>query len=180
MQPAAADGNRAGRAGGNHSGFCAGELRKLAAYAGLQLKHVDKEMRRLFEGLPRRRYLQRAAQVGPGATPVDQGPDTNARIEIVGEGPLGSGCDSGRHGGREAARANVANRGAAASNFMKCRRPFWLSNCSISDILCSFSVCGDTMCICSAMVSVWQDPRPSASSDSKISRPSQASKVCSG
>ena len=49
MQPAAADGHRSGRTGRDHSGFGAGELGELSASGGLQLKHVHKEMRRLFQ-----------------------------------------------------------------------------------------------------------------------------------
>ena len=119
MQPAVADGNRTGRAGGNHSGFCAGELCQLAAYAGLQLKHVDKVVRRIFESLPRRRYFQRAAKVGPGATRVDQRLDTNARIDVVGVGPLDRGCHSVRHGGGDAARANGGKQRSRSQQFQE-------------------------------------------------------------
>src|ERR1700723_2841033 len=81
----------------------------------LQFKHIDKIMRRLLRSLPHLGQLQRTAQVGPGATRIDEWPDPKTGIDIRGKGF----SRSGSHRAGKAARADSGKQRSRGQQFNK-------------------------------------------------------------
>ena len=89
-------GHRPGGAGRDHAGFGARQLRQLSSGGLLQFEDVDEMPRRIIHGTAHLGQLQRAAQVGPGTTRVDEGPHAEAAIDVA--RTLLSGCGGHRTG----------------------------------------------------------------------------------
>ena len=82
-------GHGSGGARSHHAGFGAGKFRQAFSDSMLKLEHVHEMMRGGIHGAADFGQFERPAQIGPGAARVDEGPDTDAPVDI--DGGLGAG-----------------------------------------------------------------------------------------